>query len=414
MKRVCIPAISAPLPFLNTMVPSEKYFSSVYGVDCTRKAENTGVYYAFDAELEKEIRRVTCEIHAEFLRATEKIIQSDAALEACGIDRLFWEIIRKSWKTQGNQSISGRLDFLLDNTNTIKLLEYNADSAGGILETAVIQRKWARSMHLKKGEDAGQKLELALINRWKSMEIARDEVMHFMIDNEDEEKYNAAYMQEVASAAGFKSKLCIGLDDFVWSDEKIHHVDGEPVKYVWKMWSWDTVLKSRLTNPGKGPIKNNTRPKLHDILLHPDILVLEPLWKVVTSNKMALVHLDPKDTSNILKVSTERPESWKYFQKPVNGHGGSSVAMYEPGKKLIVQRGGSFADSKLIFQEAAAISPLDGCYSTIGSWIVGNEFAGFGVREDTNQIISQDSPFRAARVVKNSSENGSAAEPATP
>jgi len=380
------------------MVPSEKYFSEVYGLECTRKAESTGVYYSFDDGIEKQIARVSSEVHDMLIQTTGKVIQSDEALKACGIHRIFWEPIRHSWKTQQDNSIGGRLDFVLDKKNTVKLLEYNADSAGAMLETAVIQRKWARSMHLKEGEDAGRQLEMALINRWKRMNISKDDVMHFMIDNEGEEKYNAAYMQEVASTAGYKSKLCIGLDDFQWGDdEKIYHADGECVKHVWKMWSWDTVFHSYLSNVTGGAQKT-PRPKLHDILLHPDVLVMEPLWKAITTNKATLLHLPASESPHLLRCSDRRPSSWKYFQKPINGHGGNLVSVYDAQHHLIERKEGQHEESKCIYQEAADAVSLDGYYSTIGSWIVGDKFAGFGVREDTCQIISQESPFRAARI----------------
>ena len=399
MKRICIPAISAPLPFLNTLVPSEKYFCDMYGPECTRKREDSGVYYSFTREIAEQINSVTKSYHAAFMKATEKVISSDQLMEESGIPSAFWEPIRKSWEVNRTTSISGRFDFILDSTKTIKLLEYNADSAGALLESAVIQRKWAKSMHLIDGKNASQKLELSLISQWKSMALPKESVLHFMIDNDGEEKYNAAYMQEIASAAGYKSKLCIGLDDFVKdSNGNIFHSDGERVQHVWKMWSWDTVFHSKLAG-GRSKESASPQPCLHEILLHPEILVIEPLWKIVTTNKMTMMHLGMDTDLHMLRVSQRVPTGYKYFKKPIAGRGGRGVIFSDEIHDKKTGHQSDSVDSRFIYQKEASQNPTDGWFSTIGSWVVGSEAAGFGVREDKSNIISQESPFRAARIV---------------
>ena len=398
MKRVSVPAISAQLPFLNSLVPSEKYFCDVYGPECTRKQEETAVYYMFTPELEDQINTVTKTFHDAFMKATEKVIKSNRLMMDFGIPHTFWEPIRKSWSEHRAMTISGRFDLILDKTQTIKVLEYNADSAGALLETAVIQKKWAKSMHVIEGGDAGRKLELALISQWKSLRMLKGTVCHFMIDNDSEEKYNAAYMQEIASAAGLKSKLCVGLDDFVRdSSGNIFHVDGERVRFVWKMWSWNSVFNSYEKDLSKSTGARAQTLRLHDILLHPDISVMEPLWKIVTTNKMTMTQLGLENSQHVLRASDQPLLHQAFFKKPVAGRGGRGINFFEEGSSY-TKKGESVQDSGYIYQEAANQKPLDGWFSTIGSWVVGSEPAGFGVREDTSSIITQDSPFRAARV----------------
>jgi glutathionylspermidine amidase/synthetase len=68
-------------------------------------------------------------------------------------------------------------------------------------------------------------------------------LVHIFRDDEAEEKYHAIFMQEVMRAGGLDGKIIVNLDGLVWDSEgNILDADGEPLRWVWKTWAWETAL----------------------------------------------------------------------------------------------------------------------------------------------------------------------------
>ena len=85
------------------------------------------------------ITDATRDLHAMYLAAGQHIIDHDRFAEL-NIGQESRALILKTWDEQAT-SIYGRFDLAYDG-QTIKLLEYNADTPTALLEAAVIQRNW--------------------------------------------------------------------------------------------------------------------------------------------------------------------------------------------------------------------------------------------------------------------------------
>ena len=240
-------------------------------------------------------KRATNELHALFMHATEFVLHDDALLEKFNIPRVIWPRIHQSWNNRRNEMVTGRLDFSLTERG-LKVYEYNSDSASCHMDAGKVQGKWATHFGCQVGRDPGAHLLTDLVDAWKSTET--DAVLHIMIDRDLEETYHALYMKEALDAAGIESKLLQGLGGLAWTDDgDIVDADGESIRWVWKTWAWETALdqmraeceedEEKLSNYQPG-MKRNAPPRLVDVLLRPDVMVFEPLWTLIPSNKAIL------------------------------------------------------------------------------------------------------------------------------
>eukprot|EP00759_Apiculatamorpha_spiralis_P004855 PhF_6_TR12927/c0_g1_i1/m.20396/K01460/gsp; glutathionylspermidine amidase/synthetase len=401
MQRVIFRTSGTAKAFLTGVSPAEKFFIEKYGADVTKTtADPTSSYYKFDKTYSTLIADATIELHSMCMKATGKVIQSDDLLTRFGVDQKFWPKIRKSWETQRNWTLTGRFDFAVAPNNVVKMFEYNADSAGTLFECAYIQHRWANAVGVSEGSDAGAPLETATERGWAALNIPKGTIVHFLIDDDPEELYNALYMQEIAAKTGVVSKLCQKTSDLrVDGDGTVRHKDGEVITHVWKMWMWETIFR-------RDQPFNAGEPSLQQIFLNDAITVIEPLWKVITSNKALLVVLWEMFPNHPHLLRTEwqlTPELTKtgYARKPIVGRCGYNVALFPPGHSshAVEENAGNFGDRAAVYQEMVPLPHFHGCYPTIGSWVVGEGYGGFGLREDNLLITSHDSPYCACRIM---------------
>ena len=125
--------------------------------------------------------------------------------------------------------------------------------------------------------------------------------------------------------------------------------------------------------------------------------VIEPAWKMLLSNKGLLPilwELNPGHP-NLLPASFDRFRiSGDYVQKPLYSREGANVAVYRGGE--VLREDGSYGDEGWVYQAYAPIPRFGDSYVTIGSWIVGDEPAGIGMREDATPDHPQHQPLRSA------------------
>jgi len=130
-------------------------------------------------------------------------------------------------------------------------------------------------------------------------------VLHILIDRDLEETYHALYMKETLDAAGLPAKILHGMGDVAWSEGgDVVDGDGVPIRWVWKTWAWETALDqlraeceadeaagdlpAAVTLP-EARADRYPHPRLVDVLLRPEVMVYEPLWTLIPSNKAPLI-----------------------------------------------------------------------------------------------------------------------------
>jgi glutathionylspermidine amidase/synthetase len=242
-----------------------------------------------------ELRRATNELHALFLHATECVLDDDLRLAKFSLPRALWPKIRQSWDNRRNQMITGRFDFSVSERG-VKVYEYNCDSASCHMETGKVQGKWAAHFGCDDGDDPGDLLYGRIRDAWRHSDV--DGMLHIMQDRDLEETYHALFMRAAMREAGLETKIIKGVAGLRWgSDGSILDPDGVPIRWVWKTWAWETALDQlraeceddeiRLSAVGAGA-RDGLPPRLVDVLLRKEVMVYEPLWTLIPSNKAIL------------------------------------------------------------------------------------------------------------------------------
>jgi len=81
-----------------------------------------------------------------------------------------------------------------------------------------------------------------------------------------------------------------------------------------------------------------------------------------------------------------------FVRKPVFGREGSNVAISSNGR-ILEEKGGEYGSEGFIYQQLFSLPAFDGKYPLIGSWIIGGEPAGIGIRESDSLITDNTSRF---------------------
>jgi glutathionylspermidine synthase len=417
MERCTIPQkhVGTKDSWLNKDDPAEAFFMEHYSKDFERVNNCSGLlsYYKINFDFVLNIATVSNELHGMFLEATNRVIHTDELLTRFGIPEVFWNRIRQSWINDQNLTMTGRFDIAFDGKQ-LKVLEYNADSASALFECAIMQRKWAEAVELPSVFTSGVRLHRVLVNNWKNMKITTR--VHLLIDNNNDEMLVALYMQNAMKEVDIESKLCVGIDQLYWKDGTIIDSDGETVKLVWKSWTWDTIFQDYIDATKERGFNNDhstknldnlngQHPRISDIFLHEQIKVIEPLWKVITSNKALLPvlwHMYPNHPNLLHSESnlTNELKQISFVKKPIVGRCGQNITLYGPGgDSVVAETTGDFSTRDSIYQELFPLKNDHGYHAILGSWIIRGHFGGFVVREDQNLIINNNSSIKPCCIV---------------
>ncbi|WP_392566302.1 bifunctional glutathionylspermidine amidase/synthase [Utexia brackfieldae] len=361
-------------------------------------------YFTIADSAEQELIRATNELHLMYLHATNKVLQDDNLLRKFNIPEILWPRMRLSWRSRRYQTITGRLDFCMDERG-LKAYEYNADSASCHTETGIIIEKWAQQVGIIEGVNAGKMLLNALIDTWKHSDAKP--FVHIMQDNDAEENYHALFMQKALNQAGFETKILHGLDDLYWDKQgQLVDADHRLVNCVWKTWAWETVLEqlreeseARISAP---PIRTGhpeNKVRLIDVLLRPEINVFEPLWTVIPSNKAILPVLWSLFPNHryLLEASFElNPElvSHGYAVKPIAGRRGLNIELVSNNEQVLDKTVGQFDRQENIYQQLWCLPKVADRYVQLCTFTVGGHYGGTCLRSDRNLVIKGESDMQ--------------------
>ena len=397
--------------WLNIANPDEAAYEECGGHRLANRDENQTLYCVISESAEEELKRATNELHALFMHATEFVLHDDTLLEQFNIPRVIWPRIHQSWNNRRNEMVTGRFDFALSSKG-LKVYEYNCDSASCHMDAGKVQGRWAEHFGCDVGDDPGEHLLEDLVDAWKDTEV--DGVLHIMIDRDPEEKYHALYMKQALDAAGIENKLIQGISGLAWSDGgEIVDTDGVPIRWVWKTWAWETALdqiraeceddEEKLNNYQPGA-RRNAPPRLVDVLLRPEVMVFEPLWTLIPSNKAILPILwklfaNQRYLLNTAYELSDEIRQRGYAQKPIVGRCGSNIRLFDENDAVLEETSGDFENKCQIYQEYFPLPVLEGNNVQVCTFTAGRTYAGACVRIDPSLIISNDSDVVALRVV---------------
>jgi glutathionylspermidine synthase len=337
-------------------------------------------YYVFDSKDVERIESATNELHSMCLEVVASVVKS-GDYERLQIPAATISAIEKSW-TVRQPSLYGRFDFAYDGKNSPKLLEYNADTPTALLEAAVVQWQWSQSV--LPGVDQFNLIWEALVARWKELkgEWISGDLIHFAHDESDEDTMTVSLLRDTAVEAGFKTDGIL-MSDIGWNESKHKFVDvnDQPMNAIFKLYPWEWIVKEGF---GQNALSSYTGH-----------FWIEPIWKMILSNKAMLAILWEKypNHPNLLPAFFGEPNGLtSYAKKPLLSREGSNISLVLAGQTL-EETGGDYGAEGFVFQQLAELAEFDGNYPIIGSWVVGDESCGVGVRESDGRITTDLSRF---------------------
>jgi glutathionylspermidine amidase/synthetase len=340
------------------------------------------------------------------MRATDHVLGDDRLLRKFNLPAALWPKVKASWNNRKNAMITGRFDFSISE-NGLKAYEYNADSASCYFEAAQLQSAWARHYGCRTGYCPGSSLFDSLVRAWKAQGIG--DVLHIMQDSDVEETYHSLFMKSAMEDAGLFVKVIQGVSDLHWSKSLVIDSEGVPIRRVWKTWAWETVFDQvRQELEGRGRLaaasKTSPSPRLADVLLRPDVVVNEPLWTSIPSNKAILPvmwSLFP-DHPYLLNAQFELTEELResgYVEKPIVGRSGENISIINKDEFILRETDGRFETNKRIYQRLCRLPQTDQLNVQVCTFSVMGSFAGACARVDPSLVIEGASDIMPLRIV---------------
>ncbi len=349
-------------------------------------------YYEFTLrEIEEDIEGPSVELAQLCLEFASRAAVDSEILETLLIPETHWNLIGESWK-RGDPSLYGRFDFVYDGKGPAKLLEYNADTPTSLYEAAVFQWVWLEdniaSKNLPEKADQFNSIHDKLIARLKSM--GKQNFLHLAcMAGSDEDRGTIEYIADCAQQAGHGTDLLpvdqIGLR----SDGCFVDMNDRQISWMFKLYPWEWIFTDEF---GKSPAMARTR-------------FIEPPWKAVLSNKGLLPYLwqMAPNHPNLLPAYFEDDPAKstlgsRFAKKPLYSREGANILLVD-GENVIGRSGGSYGEEGYIRQALATLPNFDGRYPVVGSWIIGKEACGLGLREDDGLITTDRSRFLPHAIV---------------
>jgi len=336
-------------------------------------------HYVLSAEEVDTLERATNRLHEMCVAAAGHVIEKKR-FDDLGIPPFARDLVVRSWEAD-TPSIYGRFDLAYDGEGPPKLLEYNADTPTALYEAAVVQWKWLEELH--PGKDQFNSIHERLIATWKELKpYLKGEPLYFASLDDAENIVTSSYLRDCASQAGISTdQLFVG--KIGWDHRRRLFVDEaeRPMQSVFKLYPWEWMLDEDFA-----PF----------LVTDEATQWIEPAWKILLSSKGILPilwELYPNDP-NLLEAYLDRGENRlrEYAKKPLFSREGANVTLYDDRGPLAASEG-DYGKEGFIYQALARLPEFDGQRAVVGSWMVGQEAAGIGIRESAGPITDNRSRF---------------------
>lgn len=334
-----------------------------------------GVAYEFTLQEIEIVEAATAELHSMCMETVDSIVRSGNYPEGYQLSEESKALVESSWRKK-DIHVYGRFDLFYAGGDTVKMYEYNADTPTALLEAAVAQWQWL--------EDTGKpdqfnSIHDKLIARWKLAKGGEtDPMLHLFATKEAqfEDWGNLEYMADTAAQAGWNVHIeeieTLGYDSA--SGDFVDRTESN-ITHAFKLYPWEWMMTESF---GQHVRTSPTR-------------WFEPVWKMLLSNKAILPVLWQRYPNHPNLLPANFKEFYGYVRKPILGREGANI-----GRSGTLIAGSHFVDEyddAYIFQEYLPLPEFDGKYPVIGSWVIGDEAAGMGIREDSTLISGNGSHF---------------------
>jgi len=336
------------------------------------------VYYEFSRRETDQIEQRTNELYQLCLKAVDHVIQHQW-YDRFFIPDEFIAAIEASWKKR-DPSVYGRFDLVWDGTaNTSpKMLEFNADTPTSLFEGAAVQWFWLNDFNNQL--DQFNSIHEKLVALWKEIkpQLNNKPLYFSCLHQFPEDLANVNYLRDCAAQAGIETKF-VSVHDIGRRKDSFVDLDENPIDYIFKLYPWEWMVSEEF-----GSLLNRASTQW-----------IEPMWKMILSNKAILPVLWKlfPDHPNLLECYFDSPGPMKsYAQKPLLSREGANITLVED-RKIISETSGEYGEEGFVYQQLYKLPSFDGYRPVIGSWIIGDQAAGIGIREANSLVTDNFSRF---------------------
>lgn len=336
-------------------------------------------------QIEDDIEAPSQELHDLCMDVLGRVVREERWLKALRIPDSSWDYVTGSWK-KNEGSLYGRLDLRYDGRSPAKLYEYNADTPTSLYETAVFQWVWLEEA-MQQGiipaqSDQFNLLQEKLIARLRL--LSDGQPWHFTcVNGSEEDRGTLLYLEDCAQQAGLRTHSLPIEDIGAQADGQFCDLEGNAIHHLFKLYPWEWLLTERYAE-----LLPNSRTHFY-----------EPAWKQLLSNKglLALLWEFHRGHPNLLPCYFEGDARIAELQgniarKPLFSREGANVRLEQAGV-LLESVDGPYGQEGAVVQALCEPACFDGNYAVIGSWIIGNEACGMGMREDRHRVTRDLSRF---------------------
>ncbi|NYF91305.1 glutathionylspermidine synthase family protein [Tunturiibacter empetritectus] len=387
-----------------TLAPRDNWQQKVESVGLTfHTLENGQPYwdesaaYSFTAAEIDTLEAAGYKLQEMCLAAAQHIIDQKRYAEL-DIPAFAVEAIEWAWNNEP-PALYGRFDLSwagAQSGHAPKLLEYNADTPTSLLEAAVVQWHWLKDVslalaavsHLGK-TDQFNSIHEKLIAKWKDIDPYLSKPIYFAALDNPEDQLTVTYLRDTAQQAGLET-LQMFMNEIGWNDEQQLFLDPDeqPMFSIFKLYPWEAMIQEEF-----GP---------HAIDTYPSTRWIEPIWKMLLSNKGILPILWQLYPNHELLLESHFAESpseaarnaahlRNYVRKPLMSREGANITLVREGSTITTTPGPY--NGKQIIQALAPDAVFDHRHTVLGLWMIDQDCCGLGVRESFNPITDNLSSF---------------------
>ena len=356
------------------------------GAGAARPYWDESVHYVLDMDEVLSIEADVEVLHSMCLDAVDNVVLTERYRDF-GIPEWVWPAIAESWRRQ-DPHVYGRFDLRYDGSSPAKLLEYNADTPTSLIEAAVVQWFWKTEVF--PDDDQWNSIHEKLVERWTEIgERLPSKELHFTWSSADptgEDHVTTAYLQETAAESGLDT-IGLAIEEIGWDPLLKRFVDLEeaPMNTIIKLYPWEWVVDEEFGR--------------HAVATLPQTMWVEPLWKMLLSNKALLAVLWEMHPGhpNLLPAFLDDPGLLtEYVRKPRLGREGANIQIVGPGMQH--ETSGIYGDEGYVYQLFDPLPEFDGMRPALGAWIVGDASAGLGIRETVGLVTDDGAAFVPHRI----------------
>lgn len=346
--------------------------------------------YRFDTAQIDLLDDATADMHRMCVSAAERVI-ADKRYAQFAIPEHAIALIEDSWNAD-SPSLFGRFDLSWDGSmrraRAPKLLEYNADTPTSLIESSVAQWHWLQDVILPGQPDADQfnSIHEKLIARWREIgtQLGVEQIHLACVGDSEEDLGNLEYLRDTVMQAGLNAPF-IDIAQIGWSATDRQFVDTQNtgISSLFKLYPWEWLV----------------REAFGQTLANCNTTFIEPAWKMLLANKAILPVLWEMypDHPNLLPAYFEPGRIvGDYVKKPLLSREGANVSIFKSSGDIHIA--GEYGAEGFIYQGFQALPDVHDAYcgtsyTSIGSWIIGDEPAGIGLREDESLVTKNTSRF---------------------